>query len=457
MTWSELRQRYAVFCYEKYDIQILQDEVICSFDFSIEGLSAFRPTWRIPVCCKLSADHPMLHKLVFSLGMAEAVSYWKIACPKTMMIRAGFVSPAQISWWKKLYFHGLGEFFHVNQIDTSFDQFVTITCASSCETAPPASPQPPLQGALIPIGGGKDSAVTVQLLQGTHHQNNCFFIGERPSCRKTAQMAGFEESQIICASRTLDPRMLSLNAQGFLNGHTPFSSIVAFSAILTAYLTEKKYVVLSNEASANEATVQNTDVNHQYSKSYVFEQDISDYLARFVPCGVQYFSLLRPLSEWQIAALFAQFPAYHSIFRSCNRGAKKDIWCCHCAKCLFVAIILSPFLNADAMRRIFPKNLLEDSDLSPELEQLTGIQHDKPFECVGSRDEVNAAICNAIDRMQAQGEPIPYLYRQYMQSEQYRQYQHRPNPYSTYYNTAHMVPPCFEQRLKERWKQCQNR
>ena len=68
--------------------------------------------------------------------------------------------------------------------------------------------------------------------------------------------------------------MLQLNSEGYINGHTPFSAIVAFSSVLTAALNGQKYITLSNENSANESTVKDSKVNHQYSKSYEFELDL---------------------------------------------------------------------------------------------------------------------------------------------------------------------------------------
>ena len=52
-----------------------------------------------------------------------------------------------------------------------------------------------------------------------------------------------------------------------------FSAILAFSSYISAILLGKKYIVLSNEASANEANVEGTNINHQYSKSIEFEND----------------------------------------------------------------------------------------------------------------------------------------------------------------------------------------
>lgn len=457
MTWEQLREKHPRFCYERYTFSVTETALVCDFLFSIDGLDSFAPHWRIPLPPSLrthwnerASRDPLLHQLVFSLGMVEAVSYWKLTCSPLMLIKPAPLLPEQIAFWKKLYFHGLGEFFYLNHIHTSLDAFVTLKAEGESpwygglsDLPTPAS----LSGSLIPIGGGKDSAVTAALLTPPDH-NACFLIGSRPSAIQTAQIAGYAEEQIVIASRSLDHRMLHYNQAGYLNGHTPFSAIVAFSAVLTAYLLGKQQVLLSNESSANESTVVGSTVNHQYSKSFAFEADFAHYLREFLPCGVSYLSFLRPLSELQIARLFASLPAYHGVFRSCNRGAKTDSWCGACAKCLFVAIILSPFLSFAATEQILSRNLLDDSDLWEEFQQLTGLSQNKPFECVGSRDEVNTAICLAITRAKREGEPLPYLYRQYQQTPLYQTYCSRPNSYRAYWQTAHLLPPHLEERLR---------
>ena len=74
----------------------------------------------------------------------------------------------------------------------------------------------------------------------------------------------------------------------------------------------------SNESSANEPSVVGTDINHQYSKSFEFENDFRNYEKEFLKTNIEYFSLLRPLTELQIAMLFSKHKKYHDIFRSCN-------------------------------------------------------------------------------------------------------------------------------------------
>ena len=96
--------------------------------------------------------------------------------------------------------------------------------------------------------------------------------------------------------------------------------------------------------------------------------------------------------------LFSRFSAYHDVFRSCNVGSKQDIWCGHCAKCLFAYIILSPFIAPDRLNAIFGKSMLDDESLRLEFEQLTGKAATKPFECVGTVSEVRQALAMTLRR-----------------------------------------------------------
>jgi hypothetical protein len=247
--------------------------------------------------------------------------------------------------------------------------------------------------------------------------------GATLNCVKTA---GYGENDFIVINRTLDPTMLQLNAEGYLNGHTPFSALLAFISVLVAFGSRSKYIALSNENSANESTVPGTNINHQYSKSIEFERDFRNYVAENLNNKVQYFSFLRPLSELQIASLFAQCEAYHPVFRSCNVGSKTDSWCGHCPKCLFTWIILSPFLSREKLTAIFGMDLMADASLQPIMEELNGTAVVKPFECVGTVEEVRACDEAARGNRNAVNEIL-----------------HR-------FNNEHFLPEKFEQILKSR-------
>jgi hypothetical protein len=159
-------------------------------------------------------------------------------------------------------------------------------------------------------------------------------------------------------------------------------------------------VAMSNEHSASAAnlSLDGVDINHQYSKSFEFEQDFAQYLERFVSPSIRYFSLLRPLSEIEIARRFSKYPEYFGVFRSCNtafrqaREARGRHWCCNCPKCRFVFLALSPFVPKPDLIEIFGRNLLDDETQSEGFAELCGLHANKPFECVGETSESAGVI-----------------------------------------------------------------
>lgn len=450
-SYESCRMEHPVFLYKNFTVTDEPEELRVTYHFEIPGLSSFDPVWRFPKkdATPLRADENLtLQKMLFGLGMVELVSYWKIACPPRVIVQAGPLTGEQIRWWKELYFLGLGEFFYTNGIEADPEDFMELV--SDAASLPGKNcPASGADGCLIPIGGGKDSACTIELLKKSGQRLKTYIINPRGATLETVRVSGLAMKDSIHAGRTLDKRMLQLNQEGYLNGHTPFSALVAFSSLITAYLHELKYVALSNEASANESTVAGSTVNHQYSKSFKFEQDFHTYEEACIGSGIYYFSMLRPLSEFQIAAYFAKHPAYHEIFRSCNVGSKQDIWCGHCPKCLFVFLILSPFLSHERLSELFGTDMLEDPSMLEDFRKLTGLAEEKPFECVGSRDEVNAAVCLTIEQMEQAGAPLPALFRWYRSQPVYASaYPHR-HDYDAFYDRNHLLPPAFLNILSE--------
>jgi len=453
--YLSLREQYPRFAYRGYEIEENESCLKITYRFETLGLSEFAPVWVFPKAegdCRRWSEDRLMQDMIFSLGMVELISYWKIACPPTVTVEAGRLNQDQIDWWKDLYFNGLGEFFYVNGIkEADPNHFMDIQCAGQLKD--PCTDQYKERheecgvetdgkgnGVLVPIGGGKDSAVTLELLRLAGKPVCAYIINPRGATIHTTEVAGLDASHVISAKRTLDSNMLELNRQGYLNGHTPFSALVAFSGIIAARMHGLTMVALSNESSANESTVQGSTVNHQYSKSFKFEEDFHYYQTTYLKGSAYYFSMLRPLSEFQIARFFAGQKQYHGIFRSCNAGSKTDSWCGHCPKCLFVYLILSPFLKPQEVRDIFGRNMLDDWDMKETLDQLIGIEEEKPFECVGSRDEINTAIVLTIKGLEEAGEALPCLLSYYKTTDLYQTFRTRGDQYSSYYDGNNLVP-----------------
>lgn len=397
--FDELRAKHPRFIYHTFSL----NEKYLEFHFSINDFH-FYPKWTFDVG---EFDLEKYREMAFSLGLAELVSYWKCACCPTVEIRCGGLSEWQKKWWKTLYWGGLAEFFYRNEISTTFDEFMTI---ESPEPAPLSRSWGELNGVMVPVGGGKDSIVSLEILRQAGERITPYVINPRPATEGCVRAAGIPLNDAVFAHRTIDPTLLELNSRGYLNGHTPFSAVVAFSAVLFGSIKGLKYIALSNESSANETYVSGAEVNHQYSKSTKFEQDFREYCTKIFGNCPEYFSLLRPLTEWQIAREFVKYPQYFRVFQSCNLGSKRNIWCCKCAKCLYVYILLAAFLDDDRLSEIFGCNMLEKNELSDMLDGLMLDGEDKPFECVGTKDEVRLSLQIAADRRQSH---LPLLLKRF--------------------------------------------
>lgn len=414
--FENLRSQFSDFIYRDYDVSYDKEYMIIRYHYEIRGLTSFNPITKIPlkVINLQNKNKKFIDFLVFHIGLIELISYWKCTCSPNVIIEAGYLDDQQINWFKKLYFYGLGEFFYVNNIETDIDNFINIRTVGSRYEEFDLNYQG--HGNLIAIGGGKDSVVSLELLKDMYDNNTTFIINPKAVTMTCSKIAGYE-NKTIGVIRQIDKELIKLNKKGYLNGHTPFSSLVAFLSYLVAYLTDKKYIVLSNESSANEPTVLGTKVNHQYSKTYEFENDFNNYTKTYFNIDIKYFSLLRPLNELQIAMFFAKYEKYHSVFKSCNVGSKTEPWdwCGHCPKCLFVYTILSPFLYRDKLIAIFHEDLFAKEDLLTTFLELLGYAKTKPFECVGTYSEVRYAVNLTIKKLLNQEMPLPYLLQYYFE------------------------------------------
>ena len=390
--YNSLREEYDFFRFQRYDYTLEKDSLYVKFYFSLNDEYFFTPSFEIAKRKFYNFNNlgnNQLDTILFNIGMIELISYWKLACPRKVYITPFRLSEEQIKWWKKLYFNGLGEFFYLNGIKENVDDFMEIICESDISLN---KINIPLSDAtLVPVGGGKDSVVTLELLKNKLPVIP-LIINPRGATNECVKVAGFSDEQVAVIKRTLDPTMLRMNNEGFLNGHTPFSAMLAFYTLLIGFATNSKYIALSNESSANEPTVPDSEINHQYSKSIAFENDFRDYVNKYISSDIEYFSFLRPLNEIQIASLFSRNKDYYKVFKSCNAGSKTDSWCGKCPKCLFTYLIMSPFISQEDLINIFGKDLLNDNDLQPILKQLKGEADVKPFECVGTIEEVNACL-----------------------------------------------------------------
>lgn len=394
--FTKLRNLFPEFIFEDLSVSFDGNVINIDYTFSAGNRHVFRPGLRfhMPSIDPIVCNDPMINYLAFHIGMVEMISYWKAFCPPHIIIKPYRLDQKQQAWFKKLFYHGLGEFFYTNGIEVDIsDMFAFSSDNQQAATPPPISAYRNAErAAIVAVGGGKDSVVSLDILTKYKHKVYPLVVNSREATHRVIHNTTLPALHPILIERRLDPLLLSLNEEGALNGHTPFSALLAFITTFAAHTANITDIALSNESSANEPTIPGTSINHQYSKSFEFEQDFREYIQQYLSKQINYFSFLRPLNELQISALFSQMTSYHHAFRSCNAGSKTDEWCRKCPKCLFTYIMLSPFIIPKELTTIYGGNLLKNSALIPLLDQLTGVAENKPFECVGTVKEVNAAM-----------------------------------------------------------------
>lgn len=369
---------------------------------SAGGLARF--TYRLD---ELSFTEDVLLPAGFDAGMAETaafkklldltacvlgVSYFKLRAP--FVIDAGDIAltEAERGFVVDIYENGLGEFYARNDLK----RFGRLTLHSA-EDANPSTHAPLLSDrVLLPIGGGKDSLVSAELLEAAGIAFTPFAVNPKGPILTSVDKLALPP---LYVTRRLDKEMIRLGQQpGYYNGHVPSTAINSMIGALCALLFGYNRIVLSNERSASEGNIDfdGREANHQYSKSLDFEARIASVLSGATGGALGYFSLLRPYSEARIAALFARETRFDRVFSSCNRNFKLSghdgpLWCGECPKCHFVFLIFAPVMDKARLLGIFGQNLLDKPGHETSFRELTGLAGQKPWECVG--EILEAAAC----------------------------------------------------------------
>lgn len=342
-----------------------------------------------PVALNQAKLVPLLKALHLALG----ISYYKIFLSQT--IRHPYQMGAlEADFWNKVFQNGLGEFLYVNNLKTS--QIASFTAQGG-------TPSPVIQHNLVGetmlgLGGGKDSIVSGELLKSVGVTTEGFVMATGEQLGQTKAVAEVMGIKLNAVKRQLDPQLLKLQEMpGAYKGHVPISLIFGLVGAVLALSTGKKYVVVGNESSASTPTIKgkNGDVNHQWSKSFAFEQSLQSYLKQYVCPDLIYFSAIRPLSSVAVAKRFAQLPKYFEVFTSDNyvfridpRKRPNGRWSLESPKSLSSFILLSPWLSEAEMLRIFGRNFMSQAKLEKLFLELTGAKGLPPLDCVGTVDEL---------------------------------------------------------------------
>ena len=304
------------------------------------------------------------------------------------------VGEAGLKFFRAAFIDGLGEYSYRNQLPL---HDVEITGGSPVSQAV-ASVDP--MKVITPFGGGVDSVVTVTHLSQKISQTLFIMSPESGRFEPLEATAAVTGLPILRVTRSLDAKLFDKNS-GFINGHVPVTAMVTLLACASAIANGFGGVAMSNEHSSSVPNMvwNGQPINHQWSKSAEAEVLLANAIAERIGNDFVVASYLRNRSEIWVAHEMAKETSYLPVFRSCNRAFAQEEsrrasnWCGECDKCLFINLVLAPFIPRSELLSIFKTEPLANPSLQNQLATLVGLGSEhKPFECVGDPDESAAAL-----------------------------------------------------------------
>jgi hypothetical protein len=349
-------------------------------------------------------------------GLASFGKFFTPLLPVRLEVKALSLEPEEEELWRS-WFRGI-----LSEIFFKLGLSAELELNFSGERLAPRQDAPRLSdSAILLSGGGKDSIVAAELLKRIDVGFRWYSVeaGAFTAVRELAKLCGdfpmttsswFLEIQGSSGFKRFDPNRLrqfhfwqKKRLQRII--YWPSLMSPAIEACLLGEAVGSRHILIGTERSANEGNgiwVGDLEVNHQYTKCYSFEREFAAFIAKYLHPDLRYAGLLMPFYELQIGKMLAAHPQYFSAIKSCNRRVKGRNWCLTCPKCAFVFLIMSAFVDKEAVARMFGADLLTEPSLVQTFVDLCGGGDHKPLECVGVTDESLLALHLAAQRRTAE-------------------------------------------------------
>jgi len=334
-----------------------------------------------------------------ALHIALGISYYKLFVPHVIE-HPYKMDVGETEFWNEVFINGLGEFMYINKLP--IDRLAKFKPQSGMELAYDDNSVVFDKGALLGIGGGKDSIVARELLRDINIKTSGFVLASQDVVGVSGKVAKLMDIELLVIKRYIDTKLIELQQQdGAYNGHIPVSLIFALCGSLLAANYGFNYVILADESSSSipRVTWNKRLINHQWSKSFEFEVMFKEYIKLNVNEAIEYFSIIRQLSSVAVAKLFANYPLYFQDFTSDNfvfrinpANRPKNRWSLESPKSLSSFILLAPWLSVDDLVHSFGSNLFNEDYLEPMFLSLFAINSTQPLDCVGTVTELKLSL-----------------------------------------------------------------
>ena len=388
-------KQYSTFIFDSYEFEPKEGKI--SLNYTLDSDISFTETLSIPPDNIKNTSSKALDTALQTLHLIGGISYFKTCCPKRIEVKSANLNKEQAKFWNTVYTSGLGEFFYRNEMDPAGNiNFPNISDIEEKDTVGSEFSNVDSR-VLVPIGGGKDSIVTIEKLRESGSDITLLRMGGHALIDEMVKVI---DLPCITVKRSLSANLFTLNEEGALNGHIPITAYLSALCVVLSEIYGFDKIAMSNEVSANEGNLEYHGmlINHQWSKSEEFEQLFRKYIHEFIDPNLNYYSHLKKMNELEIVKEFSTYPQYFTHFTSCNKNWKiageslDGRWCGDCPKCAFVFSLFAAFLSEADLEKIFGKNLYKDEALIPLYKQLLGLEGFKPFECVGTPEETKEAF-----------------------------------------------------------------
>lgn len=276
---------------------------------------------------------------------------------------------------------------------------------------PAASGMPPVRRdrradeVLLFCGGGKDSLVSMKLLErgGVPFASFAYAAGAYGPARPQLELidglidrgaARRRERQIVLDDFVDAPVIelfgAELGVRSITAAETPSSIFGALPILLDRGYP---YAVLGHEQSANRGNLiwdaTGEDVNHQWGKSAEAEALLDGYVREHLIADLGVFSVLMPIFDVVIFELLRRDEGDLGATHSCN---VRKPWCRRCAKCAYVWLSCRAHLSPGVVEAVFGEDLLEAPENEGFFRDMVGLGAHTPFECIGQVEESRLAL-----------------------------------------------------------------
>ena len=196
--------KYNTFIFESYDFD--KYKKILKLRYSYDDDLLFEEIIEFPSNKNLNKEEMfVLDKTFKYLHLACGISYYKLFLPKNIKIKTFQLSRDEADFFNDFYFNGLGEFSYRNNIINLRN---IINFPFNDNTYNKSSDLSLKKRYTIPIGGGKDSITTMEILK--KHYNNLLLcsVGTAQAIENTVKISGLDYFKI---NRKISPNLFEFN------------------------------------------------------------------------------------------------------------------------------------------------------------------------------------------------------------------------------------------------------